>query len=64
MAHLDDLYFSYFKTPIVYQFIGKKDILDSYLEISEILQNPVQLYHGFSFSRKYLLITIRVFFLN
>jgi hypothetical protein len=44
VAHLDDLYFSYFKiAPFVYQFIGvKKDILDSYLEISNIAKIPVQ----------------------
>ncbi len=44
VAHLDDLYFSYFKiAPFVYRFIGvKKDILDSYLEISNIAKIPVQ----------------------
>ena len=44
VAHLDDLYFSYFKiAPFVYQFIGvKKDILENYLEISNLTKIPVQ----------------------
>ncbi len=43
-VNLDELYFSYIKiAPFVYQFMGiKKDVIDKYLEISNLSNIPVQ----------------------